>query len=163
MHIRRAVSPWSIKRLQKLTVTQIVQKLFSFCDSRKVHGRVDKSNPFVPILIQINPVHFILLLMLLIAFFHPRLALPSGLFPPHVPMCISPLHHCATPPLILVDLTTPVIFGKGKGRKIVTYKISCSLLLIFSMLGPDFLLNTPLSNTFIPSISSIATDQVSHP
>jgi hypothetical protein len=36
VHIGRAVSPWSIKPLQKLTVTQIVQKLFSFCDNRKV-------------------------------------------------------------------------------------------------------------------------------
>jgi hypothetical protein len=30
-------------------------------------------------------------------------------------------------------------------------------------LGSNFLLNTPFSKTFIPSISSIATDQFSHP
>jgi hypothetical protein len=66
-----------------------------------------------------HPVHSTLFLMHLIVFFNLRLGLPSGLFPRHV-MCISPLHHCATLPLIIIDLTTRVMFGKGKGRKVVT-------------------------------------------
>jgi len=162
VHTGCTVSPWSTNLLQKLTFTHMIQKLCSFCDNRKVRGLVDKSKPFFPIMSQINPVRSILFLMHLI-FFHLPLVLPSGLFPRLVPMCFSPLLHCATPLLILVDLTTPVMFGKGKGRKAVPYKISCSLILISSKLRPNFLLNTPFFKTFIPSFSSIATDQVSHP
>jgi hypothetical protein len=69
-----------------------------------------------PVLSSLKMEGIRLFLFHLIVFVHLHLGLPSGLFPRRVPMCISPPHNCATLPLIIVDLTTRIMFGEGKGR-----------------------------------------------
>jgi hypothetical protein len=51
------LTPRSGVHFQKLTVTQLVKKSPAFHGTRKVHYRVHKSLPLVPILSQMNPVH----------------------------------------------------------------------------------------------------------
>jgi hypothetical protein len=59
--------------------------------NQKVHYRVHKSPPMVPILNQINPIHTIpsYLRSILISSIHLRLGLPSGLFPCGFPTNIT--------------------------------------------------------------------------
>jgi hypothetical protein len=61
------------------------QELPSILRNQKVHHRVHKSPPLVPILSQIDPVHTISLRSILILSTHLRLGLPSGLFPSGFP------------------------------------------------------------------------------
>jgi hypothetical protein len=64
------------------------QKLPSNLWNPKVHYRVHKSPPLVPILSQIDPIHTISLKSILIVYTHLRLDLPSGHSPSDFPINI---------------------------------------------------------------------------
>ena len=51
------LTPWSRVFLEKLTGPQVVKKFPSFHGTPKVHYRVYKCPPPLPILSQINPIH----------------------------------------------------------------------------------------------------------
>jgi len=87
------------------------QEIMHILWNPKVHYRIHKCSPPVPILSQLDPVHtphptswrFILILSC-----HQRLGLPSGLFPSGFPTntlytpLLSPSHLCATCPAHLI-------------------------------------------------------------
>jgi hypothetical protein len=81
-----------------------IQELPSILWTPKVHYRVQKSPPLVPILSQTNPVHTTpsYLRSILILFTHLCLGLPSGLFPSGFPTNI--LHAFLFPPFMLCAL-----------------------------------------------------------
>jgi hypothetical protein len=64
------------------------QELPSILWNPKVHYRVHKSTPLVPILSQINPVHTTPFYLSMIYFNIVNLGLPSGLFPSGFPINI---------------------------------------------------------------------------
>jgi hypothetical protein len=101
------------------------QELPSILWNPKVHYRVHKIPPPVPILSQINPIHTI-------PFVHLRLGLPSGLLPSGFPTNIlytflfSPIRATCPIHLIFLDLIILIILGeetpKTKKKNIATYK-----------------------------------------
>ena len=140
----------------------------------KVHYRIHKCLPTVPILSQLDTVytpHPTSWRSILILSSHLCLGLPIGLFPsgfPHQnPLYSSPLpshkHAACHAHLILLDIFTQTILGEG------CRSLSSSLCNFLhspvtpSLLGPNILLSTLFSNTISLRSSLNVSDKVSHP
>jgi len=165
------LTPWSRVLLEKLTGSQLVKKFPAFYGTRK----------FITAFISARylsvcwasstrsmPPHPTSWISILILSSHLRLGLSIGLFPSGFPTktlytpLLSPIR--ATCPAHLIrDLITRTVMG-------VEYRSLSSSLCSFlhalvtsSLLGPNILLKTLLSNTHSLRSSLNVSDQISHP
>ena len=129
----------------------------------KVHYRIHKYSPTVPMLPNPTSYRFILILSS-----HLRLCITSGSFhqvsPPKSCMYIICLPYMPNaPPVSFFSIWSPNnIWWAVQIIKL----LKCSFLhspLTSSLLGPNILLNTLFSNALIPRTSLNVSDQVSHP
>jgi len=138
----------------------------------KVHYRIHKCPPPVPVLSQLDSVHVphsTFCIPILILSSPLCLELPSGLCPSGYltktlyRSLLCPIRATCPAHLILLDFITQTIFGE-QYRSVSSS--SCSFLhfpVTSSLLGPNILLNTLFSNTLSLRSSLNVSDQVSHP
>jgi hypothetical protein len=147
------------------------QELPSILRSQKVHYRVHKRPPLVPIVSQIDSVHTIpsYLRSILILSNHIRLGLPSGLFPSGFPtnilytLIFAPIRATCPPNPIFLYVIILIMFGEE--YKLWSYSL-CSFLqspVTSSLFGPNILLSILFSNILGLCSSLNVRDQVSHP
>jgi hypothetical protein len=112
--------PRSRVLLEKLIIRSARQEIICLLWNQKIHYRVQKRPPPVPVLSQMNPIHTLpsdFLKIILILSSHLSLGLPSGLFPtglqtkPLYTFLISPCAACPAH-LILLDLILLIIFAE---------------------------------------------------
>ena len=153
-------SPWETNRF---SASQIIHILWN----PKVHYRIHKCPPPVPILSQLDPVHSphpTSWRSSLILSSHLRLGLPGVLLPSVFPTktlftpLLSPIRATCPTHLILLDIITQTTFGKHYRSVSSSWCSYLHSLLTSSLLGPDIIINT-LSLRSSISVS----DQVSHP
>ena len=138
----------------------------------KVHYRIRKCSPHVPVLSQINPVHAphsTTWWSILILSWHLHLGLPSDLIPSGFPTetlyapLLSTIRATCPAHLILLDLISRMVLGEDYRSPSAPW---CSFLnspVISYLLNPNILISTLLSNTLCLRSSLNVNDQVPHP
>ena len=134
----------------------------------KVHYHIHKCRPPVPIFSHLDPVHiptYHFLKIHLIFFSHPGLGLPSGLFPTDFRVHASPLSLTCYMPCPSHSSRFYHPKNMGDWYRLLSSSL-CSFLhspVTLSLLGPNILLITLISNTLSLHSSLNVSDQVSHP
>jgi len=111
-HFINQKTPCSRVLLEKVTYLRLIKKFLRIFRNQIVYYRTQKSSPPAPILSQIGPFyapHPNLCRYILILFFHPRVGLPSVLFPSgiliktvSVPLLSSYVPHVLPIPFFLI-------------------------------------------------------------
>jgi len=165
------LTPWCRVLLEQLTGLQLVKKFPAFHGTRKFitalttvrHLSLSWASPIQSIYPHPTSWRSILILST-----HLCLGLPSGLFPSGFPTknlhthLSSPIRATCPVHLILLDFITRTILGE-QHRSFNSWL--CSLIhspVISSLLGPNILLNTMLSNTLSFLSPRNVNEQVSH-
>ena len=164
------LTPRSRVLLEKLIGSQLVYKFPAFYGTR-IHYRIHKCPPPVPVLSQLDSVHTPIAYFLKI---HVNIILSSPGSPkcslflrfPHQKLCISlssPPYALHAPPISFFSILSP----KQNGVSSTDHSSSLCSFLHFpftsSLLGPNILLSTLFSNTLSLRSSVNISDQVSHP
>ena len=148
------------------------QEILRISRNPNVHYHTHKCPPPVSILGQSNPVHIPtshLLRSILILSTHLRLGLPSVLLPSGFPTntlytpLSSPISATYPAHIILLHFITRTILGEEYKSFSSSLRILLHSPVASSLLGPNILLNTMLSNTLSFLSSRNINDQVSHP